>query len=235
MWKRKVVLCGTVLYMEERRREESGFFCPLDLCRGGCQACQGSCHCSHCWQPWCHQPLFVLYSPAFLSWQPATFPLLLTILLLPGLPLSTLTPLFLLAKWFSRWTLAIWRLVDWQLSGARFLPEPVLTPGTEAQGVFEAQRGQHPASPHRVRPPPGHGWQTKAAMSSKYCYEQLGATLMADLFVQVTSLEIWIQTRFAYERLYNLPMLSILAVHDSLIYLLYIRITVTFQSVSVML
>lgn len=84
--------------------------------------------------------------------------------------------------------------MDWQLSGARFLPEPVLTLGTEAQGVYEAQPGRHPASPHRVRPPPGHGWQsqlqTKAAMSSKYCHRQLGAALLADSVVQVISLKV---------------------------------------------
>lgn len=35
--------------------------------------------------PMCHPPLFVFYSPASSSWQPVMFPLLLTILLLPGL------------------------------------------------------------------------------------------------------------------------------------------------------
>lgn len=68
--------------------------------------------------------------------------------------------------------------MDWQLTGARFLPEPVLTPGTEAQGALEAQRGWRPAGP------PGHALrsqlQTKAAMSCKYCQKQLGVTLMAD-------------------------------------------------------
>ena len=127
------------LQEEERGWLESESRCPPDFSNTGCQACQGSCQCSHCWQPRCHPPLFVFYSPASSSWQPAMFPLLLTILLLPSLSLSTSSPLFLCIKWFSRCRLAIWRLVDWQLTGARFLPEPVLTPGTEAQGALEAQ------------------------------------------------------------------------------------------------
>ncbi|KAG7243949.1 hypothetical protein INR49_006107 [Caranx melampygus] len=48
-----------------------------------------------------------------------------------------------------RWRLAVSRLVDWQLTGAWFHPEPVFTPGTEALGALEAQRGRRPASPHR--------------------------------------------------------------------------------------
>lgn len=37
--------------------------------------------------------------------------------------------------------------MDWQLTGAWFLTEPMLTPGTEARGALEAFRGWRPATP----------------------------------------------------------------------------------------
>ena len=135
--------------------EESGFLCPPDFC----QACQGSCHCSHCCQPPVPPasvcvlfPGFLVMATCYVSSPPHRPSSSLRSPSSPPRRLVFSPPCKVILQVEVGHLEACGLAVDWY---AVFSLNPRSPQGTEAQGALEAQRGGRPASPHRIRPPPG--------------------------------------------------------------------------------
>lgn len=106
-----------------------------DFSLQGCHSPQGNCHCAHCWQPHVPPTSVCVLFPCFLTMATcyASFP--------PHHPSSRWSPSVQFVDSFSLYKVilqvkvghseACGLAVDW------FLPKPILTPETEAQGPLK--------------------------------------------------------------------------------------------------
>lgn len=90
--------------------------------------------------------------------------------------------------------------MDGQLPGARFLPNPVPAPGTEAQGLSKRSMAdvQHRLAMFNIP-------KSRQRLPCIYCQKQLALPPMADYFMQVISFQFWAGTKFAHgNKLYDI-------------------------------